>query len=413
MNSKLGLVFVLVLAITLPCHAQVIDTTANLGVANVFTQTNQFILGVEFGPVLFSQLPSEIDGIQIYCADCHQTNPCSAGGTGAMAAGIDGVWSCTNGGTATPVYTLQVAGTPLTAGDTVNFNASLPSAPTNGYNVTFAASKSGSTDSVSAAIIGDGNSAHCFIGTGAFATCPATGVTSISAGTGITLTPNPIVGTGSVAITNTAVTPGSYTSANITVNQQGQITSAANGGYTLQVAGVSLTANDTINFNNTLPTAPSNGLNVVFATSRSGTTDSVSAAVVGDGNSAHYLNGTGTYTTPPGSYVPCGGLGLGDGVNAIAAATYPQYGCTNRSGVTRTITGVFCYTDNAGTSTLTVTNNAGSTISGPITCNNTKSGGGASGSLSITTMVNNDALNFSFVSDGATKTTTWLVTLTQ
>ena len=36
-------------------------------------------------------------------------------------------------------------------------------------------------------------------------------VSSITAGTGITLTPNPIVSTGTMALANTAVTPGAYT----------------------------------------------------------------------------------------------------------------------------------------------------------------------------------------------------------
>lgn len=55
-------------------------------------------------------------------------------------------------------------------------------------------------------------------------------VTSISAGTGITLTPNPITTTGTVAITNTAVAAGTYGDSThvseITVNAQGQITNA-------------------------------------------------------------------------------------------------------------------------------------------------------------------------------------------
>ncbi len=102
--------------------------------------------------------------------------------------------------------------------------------------------------------------------------------------------------------------------------------------------------------------------------------------------------------------------GLGDGLNAITAGTYLESTCYNDTGVTVTITGIKCFTDNSGTSALSVTNGAATALlTGAITCSSSFAAGTQS---ATTTIASGDYIKFSFVADGTSKQTTWVVTET-
>ena len=100
--------------------------------------------------------------------------------------------------------------------------------------------------------------------------------------------------------------------------------------------------------------------------------------------------------------------GLGDGTNAITAATYLQSTCKNTTGVTVTITGVQCFTDNSGSSTMNAAGNTlGALLTGAVSCTSSFAAGTQSANVALT---NGDYIKFTFVADGTSKQTTWIIT---
>ncbi len=99
-------------------------------------------------------------------------------------------------------------------------------------------------------------------------------VTDVSGTSPIVVTPT----TGSVVVSCPSCSVGTGT--NVTVNGGGAL--------------------GTANLNGTTPAAGSNGKNIAFQVSSS----NVSGEIVGDGNAAHYLDGTGAYTSPASAGLP-------------------------------------------------------------------------------------------------------------
>jgi hypothetical protein len=100
--------------------------------------------------------------------------------------------------------------------------------------------------------------------------------------------------------------------------------------------------------------------------------------------------------------------GLGDGLNAITAGTYLMSECLNEFSAPWTITAIKCFTDNNGTSTMNVSNSAGSgLLTGAVTCTNSFASGAQSGT---TTLAPGDWAKFTFVADGTSKQATFVIT---